>query len=114
MIMATKSIDIYQLIHKDSAVLPLDGEVLYNSILSNLDKNEALELNFKNLKFITSAFLNASIGKFLLENPSFKDKLFYSYDEEQSLDVRIKRVVDIATDKKLRDAHNQAIEEVLA
>lgn len=113
--MATKSIKVFDIMGKETAVLPKDGELLFREIILTITTNakSTVEVDFSQMKYVTSAFLNASIGKLLLKHPEYKGILKYKSLPKQELIVRINRVVNMATDATLRAAHDRAIEEVL-
>lgn len=56
-------IRISSILENDAALTPSAGDKVYSYISQPLKKNEPVLIDFEGIKFITSAFLNASIGQ---------------------------------------------------
>lgn len=107
------TLSIYNVINKNSAILHSDGLSVY-ARLSEMknSSSEEIVVDFKNLEHITTAFLNACVGKIIQEDNSILDRLKFDNTPE-NLGVRLKRVITLATDEKKRLAHNEALEELM-
>lgn len=57
-----KIIDVYTVIESNIAVSPTKGELLYNAIKNCIEKGEKIQLDFKSVDQLTTAFLNNAIG----------------------------------------------------
>ncbi len=107
------NIRIFQEIGTNIAVSLKDGDKIYQKINTVFEKNIQVNLDFINIKIITSAFLNAAIGQ--LYNKYNSDKLKNSLKlinmtpEDKEL---LKRVVDRAQEYyKDKDSINKIIEK---
>lgn len=108
-------VNISDILEKGSAVLPEDGKLVYGQLKTAISSKDVIvELNFDGLKFITTAFLNDSVGRYLLEFPQMEANITWKPDLEERLVSRIKRTIALATNDKLRAAHGKALDEVLA
>ena len=89
-------IKITDVINKSSAVLHSDGLMLYDVIVQEYNAHHHVIISFDDLNYCTTAFINASIGKFLenVDNPQqvFKHLDFIVNDE--LINSKIKRVTD--------------------
>ncbi|MFB9863148.1 STAS-like domain-containing protein [Rufibacter immobilis] len=59
-------LSIAQIIGKQIAVLDIDGLKVYEKLQESYKPQEKIVLSFEGLRHVTSAFLNAAIGRFLL------------------------------------------------
>jgi hypothetical protein len=59
----TSTIKVKEIINSSAAVTPSAGELLYEKILSNLKQHVETYIDFENIGYLTSAFLNAAIGQ---------------------------------------------------
>ncbi|MCO5950856.1 STAS-like domain-containing protein [Mucilaginibacter flavidus] len=57
------TLNIRETIGGDSALTPTSGELIYNIIQKEIGTNSAIDLDFKGIEIITSAFLNAAVGR---------------------------------------------------
>lgn len=102
--MAEIKISVSQVIGKSSAVLHSDGLLIYEQMKSSqVSEKTDLTVSFEGVTHCTTSFLNASIGKFLLENPSTTIK-FDGISKENSLMEKIDLVVENALNAKKRDS----------
>jgi STAS-like domain of unknown function (DUF4325) len=71
------NIKVSALLSNDAALTPNAGDLLYNKIESHFKKKELVVLDFDGIRFITSAFLNASIGQLygVFPQPFIKEHL---------------------------------------
>lgn len=109
------SIRVISFLQKDSAILPTDGNKLYDELSIQLGKDSRAKviIDFTDMKYITSAFINASIGKYVMQFPQSIGRMNFITTPEQELEFRIQRSISLATDEKLRKAHKTATEEIL-
>ncbi len=106
---------IYEIIGSEFGVAAEDGQKVFEQISKALKQDRRINLSFKNIKRLTSAFLNVAVGQ-----------LYGSYEEEQIrknlkvIDasdndlVLLKRVVDTAKQyfkdpKRFNEARNEAL-----
>lgn len=107
-----KTLIISEVIDKTSAVLHSDGLKLYNSIVSVYKDGVKLEIAFNGLSYCTTAFLNASIGKFLLETdkPEMAMKnINYSGISDELINEKIKQLYEFISNEKKRAIHDQYV-----
>ena len=96
-------LSVSEVIGKNSAILHSDGLKLYDVLRSSVEKG-GVDLSFKGIIYCTTAFLNASIGKLLVENPKFSTLIKYSDIADDSINQKIKLVIINANDDKKRNA----------
>jgi hypothetical protein len=77
--------------------LAADGEKVYKKIKEALDRNKRVELSFLNVELLTSAFLNAAIGKLYgdFSAEKIRKSLFLRSISAEDREL-IKRVVSMA------------------
>ena len=98
--------DIVNIIGKNSAILHSDGLLVFEKIK---DTKEPLIISFLGIEQCTTAFLNASIGKFLAENPTKSDFLtFEGIKENDYLASKVKLVVENVESEKKRNSLNSS------
>ena len=102
---------ISKVINKSSAVLHTDGLLLFSAMVEAYSNDKKIILSFRNLNHCTTAFLNASIGKFLSEFPNplivKKQLLITELETDSLINVKIKRVIDNVINSEKRDRHDQ-------
>jgi len=59
----TATIKVQEVIKSPNAVTPDAGDVLYDKIVVNLQNNVETYIDFMNISYLTSAFLNSAIGQ---------------------------------------------------
>ena len=104
---------ISDVINKNSAVLHSDGLKLFGVIVEQFKAGSKLLISFKGLSHCTSAFLNASIGKFILLSENKNDvinNLVYS-DYSEEIKRKLEQVVEISTDEKKRTRRDELVSE---
>lgn len=57
-----KILNVKNIINKDQATIRTDGNILFDAIKEELDKNEFIEVDFSGIIMTISSFLNAAIG----------------------------------------------------
>jgi len=57
------NISVLEIIEKDKAISVVDGEKLFKYLKKHLQKDESINVSFKGIKMVISAFLNTAIGK---------------------------------------------------
>lgn len=107
---------IADVIGKNSAVLHSDGLKFYENIVQLYNSGKKLFISFEGLTHCTSAFLNASIGKFILVNENKTEvlkNLEYIHQTDE-IKKKLEQVVDIATNEKKRIRHDELmLEEII-
>lgn len=109
-----KAIKIIDIIGKSSAVLHSDGLKLYNAIVESYKQGNEFHISFSGLAHCTTAFLNASIGKYLLscENPDEAVKNIKYLDlPDESVQIKINQVQEISLNEKKRVRHDELVRE---
>jgi hypothetical protein len=98
---------ISSIIGKNSAILHSDGLMLFEKIK---DVNEPFIVSFEGIEHCTTAFLNASIGKLLAEDPKKSAILgFEGLSGNDYLESKVKLVLENAgTEKKRISLDNSA------
>ena len=97
-------LSIAQIIGKPIAVLDIDGRKVYEQIEAAYKRGERIILSFKGLQHVTTAFLNAAIGKFLLN--ALKP-------EEAISAVTIQDITDNSTQYKIDQVYELALKPEL-
>lgn len=104
-------INIAEVIGKSSAVLHSDGLIVFSAMIESYTNKGKVILSFKNLTHCTTAFLNASIGKFLIsvESPlaARKQLLIIDLNTDSLINTKIKRVIENAIDPEKRRSHDE-------
>ena len=81
----------------NTALAPSKGYPIHDIIKSNLDKRETVYLDFKEMELMTTAFLNAVIGKLYSEFTSEYLNTYLKIKYISSSDVvLLKKVIDTA------------------
>ena len=93
----TVSISIYELTGTAICVASEDGEKVHNQIAAALNEGHNVNVSFKNVTSLTSAFLNSAIGQLYgnFDEAFIKSHLSVSDIESDDL-LLLKRVVDTA------------------
>jgi hypothetical protein len=98
-------INIYSIVGDSLCVSSEDGDKIFEHIKKVLDMNKKVELSFKNVEILTSAFLNNAIGKLYenFENEKLKNSMSV-IDISSEDKALLQRVIDTAklyySDKK--------------
>lgn len=90
---------ITEILGKSSAILHSDGLIIYKR-LQSIKKSEIV-LSFKNITHCTTAFLNASIGKYIIDN-KLQSQLLKFEDTTEDVQSKIELVLDNARNEKKR------------
>ena len=101
----SNTIKISDVIGKNSAILHSDGLKFFEEIVARYNPQGKLEISFEGLVHCTTAFLNASIGKFLLLTPEKEialKNLQYSHVDDAVLRSKIVQVQKLSMDEKKR------------
>lgn len=102
---------ISKVINKPSAVLHTDGLLLFNAMVEAFSIEGKVVLSFRNLNHCTTAFLNASIGKFLNQFPDplkiRKQLLIIELETDSLINIKINRVIENVVNFEKRDRHDQ-------
>lgn len=105
-------ITVKNIIGKSIAVLSTDGLKLYNAIIEELVQCKIAEIDFQGLDQVTSAFLNASIGKIWMNSPESAQNLIFK-NASFSLQQRIDLVKDNALNRDKSQLRDKAIREYM-
>jgi hypothetical protein len=98
-------INIREILSKNIAILHSDGLKVYNAIMEELAQD-------KHFSISTTAFLNASIGKVLMNSPEALDKMEIKNAEDSVL-AKIEWVKENALNTGIREAREDAMREYL-
>lgn len=109
-------ISLYQVVGSEFCVASDDGAHVYEQIAKAFERGAFVELSFRNVKRLTSAFLNVAIGQLYGEYTEdfIKRHLSVSSDIGPADATLLKRVVDQA--KRFfqsPDAYNKAYHAVM-
>ncbi len=90
-------ISVYECIGESSAISTEEGDSLYQRIEKALDKEISVQVSFKNIQLITTAFLNAAIGQLYKKYTSdqLNEKLEILDLEPTDMEI-LKRVISVA------------------
>lgn len=91
-------INVFQTIGKSSAILHTDGLALFDRLET---ADGPIIISFKGIMHCTTAFLNASIGKFVMLSPEARTKLKF-IDTTSEIKHKIDVVIENAIDEKKR------------
>jgi hypothetical protein len=97
---------ISKIIKQDNAISHSDGLTLYDYISSNLKGSEFV-LSFKDINRVSTAFLNASVGKLYMDgmfNETFVDK-------KNTDEMIIKKIESVLFNARNHDIYNQAVND---
>jgi hypothetical protein len=88
---------VVDFIGSDTAIAPSRGNLMHDFIKENVSKQEVVNLDFTGMDLMTTAFLNAAIGKLYSE---FSSEILSKYLKikyiSQSDAVLLKKVVETA------------------
>ena len=88
------------------------GEEIFHIIYDGFSKYENIELSFKGVKHVTTAFLSASIGNIYLKYPKkAAEKLSFSDISNPLIKHKIEAVIDRALNPK---EYNKLVDNALA
>lgn len=90
---------ITEILGKPSAILHSDGLIVYER-LQTIEKDEIV-LSFKDVTHCTTAFLNASIGKYIIDN-KLQTRVLKFEDATEDIQTKIELVLDNARNEKKR------------
>lgn len=103
-------VKIIDIIGKSSAILHSDGLKVYQYLIEEILRTPKVVVSFAGLEHCTTSFLNASIGKLLMNRPEVVDKISY-VDADKMLQSKIERVQYNALNESLRQAHDQSVRD---
>jgi hypothetical protein len=93
-------LNVAEIIGKPSAILHSDGLLLYENMKHRAKDN--FTISFKGISHCTTAFLNASIGKFLIENPDKETLINFDLANEPHIEQKLDLVLENARNEKKR------------
>lgn len=103
------TISVKDSLGKEAAVLHSDGLKLHE-LIKGINPDNSIELDFENISYTTTAFLNASIGKYIIEsqspNETKKRLSFIGIEKKDVFQHKINLVLNNATSQKKREIHN--------
>jgi hypothetical protein len=105
-------INIQVILSKNIAILHSDGLKIYDAILEELAQNDHFMITFEGISTSSTAFLNASIGKLLLNSPESLKKMKILNADKGVLE-KIEWVKENALDQGRREAREEAMREYL-
>lgn len=110
-----KTIYIDKKISMHQGITSSEGTNIHNEILNEIKAGEQVELDFKDVELMTTAFLNVVIGQLYKEYSSDELKAHLTFANLSNADaLRIKKVTDNA---KLfyqnQDAFTKQVEEII-
>ncbi|OOG76495.1 STAS-like domain-containing protein [Algoriphagus sp. A40] len=105
-------VKIREILSKNIAILHSDGLKVYNAIMEELAQDKRFSVSFEGITTSTTAFLNASIGKVLMNSPEAVDKMEIKNAEDSVLD-KIEWVKENALNTGIRVAREDAMREYL-
>jgi hypothetical protein len=111
----TFELSVYEIVGSPLCVASEDGQKVYDRIEAALKEGRDVSVSFRNIKTLTSAFLNAGVGQLYgsFEEEEIRSRLKVQ-DMEPDDRALLKRVVDTAKEY-FKDPHrfDQAIGEAL-
>ncbi len=105
-------IKVKEILGKNIAILHSDGLKVFDVIIEELVDNKKVTLDFTGISTCTTAFLNASIGKFLINSPESVRDLETTGTDESTLE-KIEWVKQNALDQARREAREESLREYL-
>ncbi len=105
------------IIGSSSAISHRKASLAYDYILSQLEKNTSIQISFEGLEDLSSAFVNAWIGKLYMENdPAILDiKLsFIDLPSDGIWETKINRAKILGTNEEVRTNLQENLSELLA
>jgi hypothetical protein len=105
-------INIRAVLSKNIAILHSDGLKIYDAILEELALENHFSITFEGISTSSTAFLNASIGKLLMNSPEALEKMKI-LNADKSVLEKIEWVKENALDKGRREAREDAMREYL-
>ncbi|WP_339757517.1 STAS-like domain-containing protein [Algoriphagus aquimarinus] len=105
-------INLTEILGKKIAILHSDGLKVFAAIMEELVAEGHFILNFEGISTSTTAFLNASIGKVLMNSPEAVSKMGIKNADTGILD-KINWVKETALNKGRREAREDAMREYL-
>ncbi|WBL42304.1 DUF4325 domain-containing protein [Algoriphagus halophytocola] len=105
-------INLAEILGKKIAILHSDGLKVFGAIMEELVENGQFTLNFDGISTSTTAFLNASIGKVLMNSPEAVEKMQIK-NADAGILSKIDWVKDTALNKGRREAREDAMRDFL-
>lgn len=101
------TIEIRNIIGSNNAITHSAGELLYNELTQKKEDN--VTIDFANIMLVSSAFLNASIGKLAIKYPEFLKTIHFNVPEDKHI---IKKKIDkVIENASLGDHYDGLIDE---
>ncbi|MBA9078437.1 MULTISPECIES: STAS-like domain-containing protein [Rufibacter] len=104
-------LSIAQIIGKQIAVLDVDGLKVYEKLQESYKPHEKIVLSFEGLRHVTSAFLNAALGRFLLSTPQpeeAKSAIELNGIDNRAILNKVNEIYKLALDPKAREIRENA------
>lgn len=105
-------IQLTEVLGKSIAILHSDGLKVYNAIMEEFASSGFVKISFEGISTCTTAFLNASIGKLLINFPHSVERLEILKVEGPILE-KIEWVKQNALDQARREAREESLREYL-
>lgn len=108
-------ISVYEIVGSPMCVASNDGQKIFDRLSAAFKEDRDVSLSFRNIKMLTSAFLNAAIGQLYGTFTEEKIRSLLQVQDMESDDlVLLKRVVDTAKQYfKDPNKFHQAVRDVL-
>lgn len=101
------TIEIKNIIGSSNAITDSAGNLLYNEITGN--KKDKIIIDFNNILLVSTAFLNASIGKLAVKYPEFISRISFIIPEDKNIiQLKINKVLENAS---LGDSYNELVDD---
>jgi hypothetical protein len=110
---------IADVLGKSSAILHSDGLKVCQELLRRYQEHGTAVVSFEGVDRWTTAFLNASIGKFLVNLPGAQPVApetlqFYGVTKDSLLARRIDEIIALAQDQQAQQQHDEAVREIIS
>ena len=99
-------ISVFDIINSKNAVNQEDGSILYDFLASQ--NSSEVVLSFEGIDFLSTLFLNESIGKMVVTNPKIVSLLKFEYPEGKYLFSS--KVDDVIENALMGDDYDQLVD----
>lgn len=90
-------ISVYEIVGSSTCVASNDGQKVFDRLATAIKEERVVKLSFRNIKMLTSAFLNTAIGQLYGSFSEEKIRQLLNVEDMQQDDLALlKRVVDTA------------------
>ena len=109
-----KNVSVIEIIGTPNAIIQAFGISVYNKILTFVNNNEEIEIDFNGISNVTSGFCHASIGKLYSDYPVYansKITIKGLLDNPIALE-KIQYAIDLASNPEKSKLNNDMISEL--